>query len=44
MASHEAGHLGVIKCEPCDTSFRLKPLKKHQAIVHGDGKHVSYPL
>ena len=45
MKSHEAGHLGVIRCEPCDISFRSKPLlRKHQVIVHGDGKHVSCPL
>ena len=45
MASHEAGHLGVIRCEPCETSFNSKPLlKKHQVIEHGDGKHVICPL
>ena len=39
MKTHEAGHLGTIICEICDTSYRSRPLlKKHQVIVHGDGE------
>ena len=41
LKSHESRHLGMIRCETCDTSFGSGfSLKKHQEIVHGQGESI----